>query len=376
MPSCLVVKNGMKISSWLSLLIGSPSLITLIMICSERLISAVISIFFATCERLVDFPQDNSGKIHINAIVAGADSRINVMVSQPLNGTESVTADKIRLILDADGESVTLIRDLDYAASYPGEVSYVTDIDFEPGQNLKLIAEAEGLPSVVAHTTIPAKLPVPAIECERMSAHMKKDPELVTDHLEEIFKFRITLDEPVSENSYFAVQMYVRKFHEYTGNVNERAKEYYDSLSEEGYDDIFVNSEMIENLALSSQKVDLIIDYEGGEMKVMTALQVEDKSVLEIPVKATEKRLLIASYGQNPEDQYEIYECFEYKVKVCRLSAELYHCFKARYIADNSDAPIHLGFSPVSYTYTNVEGGLGIFGAMSVYESDWKYYEN
>jgi hypothetical protein len=170
--------------------------------------------------------------------------------------------------------------------------------------------------------------------------------------------------------------MYVRKFHEYTGNVNERVKEYYDSLSEEGYDDIFVNSEMIENPALSSQKVDLIIDYEGGEMKVMTAFQVEDKSVLEIPVKATEKRLLIASYGQNPEDQYEIYECFEYKVKVFRLSAEMYHCFKARYIADNSDAPIHLGFSPVTYTYTNVEGGLGMFGAMSVYESDWKYYEN
>ena len=74
--------------------------------------------------------------------------------------------------------------------------------------------------------------------------------------------------------------------------------------------------------------------------------------------------------------KYEIYECFEYKVKVCRLSAELYHCFKALYIADNSDAPIHLGFSPVTYTYTNVEGGLGIFGAMSVYESDWRYYEN
>lgn len=41
-----------------------------------------------------------------------------------------------------------------------------------------------------------------------------------------------------------------------------------------------------------------------------------------------------------------------------------------------SDAPIHLGFSPVTYTYTNVEGGLGMFWAMSVYESDWKYYEN
>lgn len=324
----------------------------------------------------MDFPQDDSGKIYINAVVAGADSRINIMVSQPLNGTESVTADKIRLVLDADGESVMLTRDSDYAASYPGEVSYMTGKDFESGQNLKLTAEAEGLPSVVAHTTIPEKLPVSAIDCERMFAHMKKDPELMTDHLEEIFNFSVTLDEPVSENSYFAVQMFVRKFHEYTGNVSERDKEYYDSLSEEGYDDIFVNSEMMENPALSSQKVDMIIDYEGGEMKVLAASSLEDKSVLEIPVKATERRLIRGSYGQNPEDQHEIYECFEYKVKVCRLSTEMYYCLKALYIADNSDAPIHLGFSPVTYTYTNVVGGLGMFGAMSVYESDWKEYEN
>ena len=339
-------------------------------------ISVFILPLLLSCERLVDFPQDDSGKIYINAIVSGTGSRINLMVSQPLNGSETVTAEEVKVTLETEGESVLLVRDQEYLAVYPGEVSYVTEKTFMPGQKLRLVAEAEGLPSAVAYTTVPEKLPVPVISCERMFAHMKRDPELMTDHLEEIFNFSIALDEPVSENSYFAVQMYVRKFHEYTGNVREHDKEYYDRLSEEGYDDIFVNSEMMENPALSSQKVDMIIDYEGGEMKVLPASSVNGKSVLEIPVKATERRLIWGSYGQNPEDQYEIYECFEYKVKVYRLSAEMYHCFKSRYIADNSDAPVHLGFSPVTYTYTNIVGGLGMFGAMSVYESDWKGYEN
>jgi hypothetical protein len=38
---------------------------------------------------------------------------------------------------------------------------------------------------------------------------------------------------------------------------------------------------------------------------------------------------------------------------------------------DAADVPIHLGFTPATYTYTNIEGGLGMFGAVSVYESDW-----
>lgn len=333
-------------------------------------------ILLLSCERAVDFPQDDSGKIYINAIVTGSLARVNVMVSQPLNGSEEVTAEEVKVVMETEGESLQLIRDPDYAASYPGEVSYVTEKTFVPGQRLTLMAEAEGLPSVTAQTTMPEQLPVPVMDCKRMFAHMKKDPELVTDHLEEIFNFRITLDEPVSENSFFGVQLLVRKFHEYTGNVRDRDKEYYDSLSEEGYDDIFVNSEMMDNPALSSQKVDMIIDYEGGEMKVMPASSVDGKSVLEVPVRATEKRLIRGSYGQNPEDQYEIYECFEYKVRVYRFSTEMYHCFRALYILDNSDAPIHLGFSPVTYTYTNVVGGLGMFGAMSVYESNWKSYEN
>ena len=44
-PSCLVVKNGTNISSWLSRLIGRPSLVTLMTVCSDGMSWAVMATF-------------------------------------------------------------------------------------------------------------------------------------------------------------------------------------------------------------------------------------------------------------------------------------------------------------------------------------------
>ena len=44
-PSCFVVKNGTKISSWLSWLIGRPSLVTLMTVCSDGVSWAVMTTF-------------------------------------------------------------------------------------------------------------------------------------------------------------------------------------------------------------------------------------------------------------------------------------------------------------------------------------------
>ena len=110
------------------------------------------------------------------------------------------------------------------------------------------------------------------------------------------------------------------------------------------------------------------------------APSVSDGNVIgEVYVKPHNKYMVAANYGYifdpitetDKRVKYEIYETREYNVKVFRLSPEMYHSFKARYIMDWSDIPVHLGFSPVTYTYTNVKGGLGVFGAMSSYESGW-----
>ena len=76
-----------------------------------------------------------------------------------------------------------------------------------------------------------------------------------------------------------------------------------------------------------------------------------------------------------PERNYEIYEYWEYKVLLYRLSDEIYKHMKAIYIRDYYPLEPSLGFTPVTYTYTNVCDGLGFFGGVTTYASDWNKFE-
>ena len=76
-----------------------------------------------------------------------------------------------------------------------------------------------------------------------------------------------------------------------------------------------------------------------------------------------------------PERDYEIYEYWEYKMLLYRLSDEIYKHMKARYIRDYYPLEPSLGFTPVTYTYTNITGGLGVFGGVSGYGSEWTRIE-
>ena len=329
---------------------------------------------FLSCEKVVDFPKNPSGMIYIDAVVGGASNRINVQVSQPIDGSEDAVAENVILVMEADGKPVELLRDPDYESA-EGEISYIARTSFSSGQNLTLNASAEGLPSITAVTKVPQPLPRMDISCRKTDSYKNQDPGLTSSSIRELFNFRIVMDEEPREDSFFGVQILRRKLHDYVGVVPELTREHYESLSEDIVDDIYVNSEMAEYPALSSIKVELVTDFDGGEMKVAPASPDNGRSVLEVQVTPTVRSLMEASYNSVTDENFEVYEYYLYKVRVYRLSKEMYHCLRARYIAEYSDAPVHLGFTPVTYTYTNINGGLGIFGAVSLYETDWQSYE-
>ncbi len=334
----------------------------------------IVLMVLLSCERVVDFPKDPSGMIYIDAVVGGASNRINVQVSQPIDGSEDAVAENVILVMEADGKPVELLRDLDYE-SEEGVVSYIARTSFSPGQNLMLKASAEGLPSIKAATTVPHPLPRMDITCGLIDSYKNEDPGLVSSNIKELFNFRIVMDEEPREDSFFGVQILRRKLHDYVGVVPDTTKEHYESLSEDVYDDIYVYTDMAEHSGLSSLKVELVTDFDGGEMKVSPASPDNGRSVLGVQVKPKARRMLVGSYNSETDENYEVYEYFLYKVRVYRLSKEMYHCLRAGFIAKHSDAPIDLGFTPVTYTYTNINGGLGIFGAVSLYETDWQSYE-
>lgn len=326
-----------------------------------------------SCEKYVDFPADEDGRIHISAMLGtGEQDKIDVTVSQPAMGNETVTAEAVRLYLEADGTPVALTMG---EQQTDGTVSYDLEGTFAPGQKIVLRAEAEGLPSVKAVTTVPRSLPQVRIEPRIVESYRDRDDAQNMADLYPVRNFHIVLDEKPQDNSYFAVQILRKTVYDIIGTPSDYMLEQY--LSKSGivkYDDLYSNTSLTEGGAISSMEKELLLDYSGGEMLVAPAEDEDGKSVLDLYVAVTERRLVSASYTNTGGEQlinYEIYEDFEYDLKVYRLSPELYHCMRARYIVEESDAPIHLGFTPVTYTYTNVVGGLGMFGAVSMYETDW-----
>ena len=90
-----------------------------------------------SCEKVVDFPVDETGRIYIDAIVGQKDGgRINLAVSHPALGSEDASAEDITLHLKADGEPVSLVRDMDYVPETEGMVSYIVEGAFRHGQRL------------------------------------------------------------------------------------------------------------------------------------------------------------------------------------------------------------------------------------------------
>lgn len=336
-------------------------------------ISIFLLLLVVSCEKVIDFPKDEVGRIYVNAVLGyGLESRINLVVSHPVSGQESSTAVDVTLDVKADGNSVTLARDMDYSSDIQEEISYIVQGDFKPGQVLELNASAPGLPSVKARTIVPPAVPEVEISHKEVKSYKNKEPDQTMGYLTTLLEFRMEVDESHLEDTFWGVQVARKTMYETVGTVPDyKWEEYKEMHGKVEYDDLYVNTRFSEGGALSSQEAELYTVFDGGEMLVLPAETEGEESALYAYVYPEENgRLLAASYNDAGE-RYEIYEFFEYNIRLYRLSSELYHFIRARYVIENANIPIHLGFSPVTYTYTNVEGGLGVFGSVASYESGW-----
>ncbi len=330
-------------------------------------------IIAVSCEKETEFPADKDGRIFVSAML-GTDGkdRISITVSQPALGEEDATAEDVSLYLEADGENVELERDMDDKDG----VSYIPQGIFSPGQKLVLRAEADGLPSAKAETRVPESLPHVTITPKIVESYRQDElGQPMPDYPYQRQNFHIVLDEEPEEDSYYGVQV-LRKLVYYTvGDVPDYIwDDYAERMGASEYDELYVNAAPGESGSLSSIETELIVDHDGGPMRVALGELENGKSAIDVYVQATEHLMRSAQYTHKDGEEellYAIFELYEYKLKVFRLSPEIFHYFRGRYVVEESLAPIHLGFTPVTYTYTNVEGGLGMFGAVSMHETDW-----
>ena len=188
-----------------------------------------------------------------------------------------------------------------------------------------------------------------------------------------LWEFGITIYEEAEAGDAYAVQILKKKMYEFIGEVY-RPEDYEMGLVE--IDDLYVTSNVSNgNGSLTSVGTEMIIDFDGGETKIENIVYDNASTYLTACVKPSKKRMVQSSYNPISNQNYSIYEYYEYKIKVYRLADELYSYIRARHTAENHEIPIHLGFTPATYTYTNIIGGIGVFGAVAEYETDWTIYE-
>lgn len=343
----------------------------------KRYVYIILTFLLAlSCERVIDYPVDERGRIYVNAVVGTEDAdRIKLVVSQPALGSETASAEDISLSLTSDGKSVELVRDMDYESDTEGEISYLVHGDFQPGHKLELRAEAEGLPSVKAQTRVPAEMSDVEVTCREVKSYRDDEEYSGSSSLRTLWELHLTMDERPDKDSFFGVQVIKNVSYDTLGKVPEHHWEDYENAGKTEYDALHINSKSGEGGSISSAEKELMVAFAGGDMRVLAAEADGDASVLDVYVYPTHSHRKSGSYHYNDAGEevweWEVQEIYKYKIIVYRLSPEIYHCFRARYMIDMADVPIHLGFTPATYTYTNIEGGLGMFGAVSVYESDW-----
>lgn len=328
-------------------------------------------LFVVSCEKIVEYPTVNNGRIHVNAVIGHDEiDRIIINVSQPVIGYETASAEDVTVSLKADERDITLERDTEYQPENSGEISYLIKERLLPGQELKLKASNDILPQVEASTIIPKEIGNVKISSRIANVYREKDNYTSTNGLRSLREFEVTVENISDSDNFYGIHVCKKTIIDTIGKVPGHRWENYKNYPVENYENFYVNSQYNGGISVSSVEAEMIIDFIGGDMRVISSSKDEEKSTAKVYIEINERKLWESMSG-TMNDIFEIYKDYEYNIIVYRLSPELYYYLRSEYIKENSYPNIEMGFNTPSYVYTNVDGGLGIFGAVIAYDSGW-----
>ena len=341
----------------------------------RKILPLLLILLLAACEKEHSFPTEDSGRIYVYALMSdGGRSTVSIGISQPLGSTgQRPDPHSVNVRLEADGKPVRLT--LDSELSSEEILTYYTEDEFKSGQTLTLHATASGLNPAEAEIIIPEEIADVRITKGEIDSFKESDSHSSSDYMRTLWEFGITINEEAKAGDAYAVQILKKKMYELIGDVY-RPEDYESKMGLVEIDDLYVSSNASsEHGSVTSVGSETIIRFDGGETKIENIVYDNVRTYLTACVNPSRKRMVDSSYNPISNQNYSVYEYYEYKIKIYRLADEMYSYIRARQTAENHEIPIHLGFTPATYTYTNVVGGIGVFGAVAEYETDWTIYE-
>ena len=233
------------------------------------------------------------------------------------------------------------------------------------GASLKIKASAKGMEDVYGLAKVPVR-PKLDISCTTYDFTDYGWGGSWTTHY---LKFKFDIKDKENETGYYAVQI-LRKSHsycEYTEEAKAEGNEDYDYVSIEG----ITPEDISESSFLEVEENDgITIGYDGyrlsyywsGAMRLYTAEELENACLY----------VRVYPDSENNNNPYIIRSGSEsmFKTVIFRVSPEIYRYSKAYTLEKNNDLA-GMGLAPVNFTYSNIIGGSGYFGAMNCVEGEW-----
>lgn len=297
---------------------------------------------------------DRDGKLYLICVPGGSDTTVfSLKAAYPVSGDRSSLSDvrNAEVKLTSGGRPVDLLR---ADGSVPGiaEGMYYTVEKFPAGEILEMEASIDGLPSVSARTAVPAPFPRYDVRIESVQLSGKDTG------VREGLSFRVTFDDQ-EDSRFYGMQVMARL------PSSEEKDGYYEYYKSPFY--------MDENTVFSNLAPMLTISYTGAS-RLGTSTFSEAPMVLwdGNSWESARKELVLEYLDTDGILDGDMMKS-EFKVIMYRLSPEFYRYAKACFVAENNPL-VNMGLASPSFTYTNVSSGAGIFGAVSMSETDWIGY--
>lgn len=295
---------------------------------------------------------DREGKLYLVCIPGGSDTTVfSLKTTYPVSGGSRVSVDvkTADVKLSSENRTVQLLRS---DGTVPGiaEGMFYTLEKFLAGETLEMEASLNGIPPVSARTVIPAAFP----RFDVMIAPVQLSGK--DSGVKEGLSFRVTFDD--SEDSrYYGMQVMSRI------PSPDEADGYYEYYKSPFY--------MDENSVFSNLTPMLTISYMGASR--LGTFSEAPMVLWDGNIEENIRRELVLEFLDNDSVLDGDIRKSEFKVIMYRLSPEFYRFAKACFVTDNNSL-VNMGLASPSFTYTNVSGGMGIFGAVSMSETEWLEY--
>ena len=306
---------------------------------------AVIS----SCVMIMDSGEDGRSIIYLECLQGMSDTTaISVIATAPKFGYEdSRVLSDVNVTLRAGGRDIPLSNAEVATDMFPKGAFYTTE-RIEGGQTLEITVSGGGFEPVTATTFKPADLKPFDVKMEKTILYQDDATEG-----DRVIKVEITPDDPDIADHFYALSFDEKRY-------GDGGEVYYSNPSPILRTDGFIYASEF-----------------GDDLVVMTACS--PWSLFDINYTYLSDRVVPVYFWRGASLMKDGtitvyfgergYAC-EIRVHLMEVSPEFYRYVKTiDYSKDFTEALIP--FVPSSYSYSNVKGGCGIFGAVSGFDGEW-----